>query len=284
MSGYDDWIGRSIPDAVMEDAASWMALLDSDHCTAAQRATFAQWLSEDPIHQGAFEELSAVWAKLHILTDIQSLTEHPDVIPFPATAEAPLFEDESYSTGSGWSTLAASLLVIVGVLAHGLFGISPDRHDTRPGERDTLSLADGSVVELGPESTILVRIDEASREVRLTDGKAVFDVRKDERPFTVVTDLATMTAVGTQFSASIGALEVEISVIEGVLSVTPMRDDFLLTEYHSELQMQPSADITLLAAGQSLVLSAVNSRYQLLTNSSPTDKPSWGERELASRE
>jgi transmembrane sensor len=284
VSGYDDWIGRSIPDSVMEDAASWMALLDSDDCTTAQRASFAQWLSEDPIHQGAFEELSAVWAKLHMLTDVQSLKQHPDVIPFPATAEAHLFEDEVYSTSSGWSTLAASLLVIVGVLAHGLFGVSPDRHDTRLGEHDTISLADGSVVELGSESTILVRIDETSREVRLTDGKAVFDVRKDERPFTVVTDLATMTAIGTQFSASTGPLGIEIFVIQGVLSVTPTRDDFSLTEYHSDLQKRTSADVTLLAAGQSLVLSAVSSRYQLLTKSGATNKSLWSERELASRE
>ncbi len=258
MSGYDDWIGLAIPESVMEDAAAWMALLDSDDCTQAQRISFAQWLSEDPIRQSAFEELSAVWAKLHILTDVKSLTEHPDVIPFPATAEAPLFEDEVHATSSGWSTLAASVLVIVGVMVHGIFGVAPDRHNTGFGEHETVAMADGSVVELGAESTMLVRMDEESREVRLINGTARFDVEEDARPFVVVTDLATMTAVGTQFSARTDSWSVEISVIEGTVSVTSTRNAFLLPERRSAIHAPPSDDVVVLGAGQSLVLSSAS--------------------------
>lgn len=255
MSGYDDWIGLEIPDSVMEDAAAWMALLDSDDCTQAQRIAFAQWLNEDPIRQSAFEELSAVWAKLHMLTDVKPLTEHPDVIPFPETAEAPLFEDEAHTTSSGWATLAASLLVVVGVMVHGIFGVAPDRHYTGFGEQETVAMADGSVVELGAESTILVRIDDASREVELVNGRALFDVEDDARPFVVVTDLATMTAVGTQFSARTDSWGVEISVIEGTVSVTSTRDEFLLTDYEKAVQSTPADEVVVLGAGQSLVLS-----------------------------
>ena len=60
MSGFDDWLGQKIPDHIMEDAATWMALLDSSNCTSADRIGFARWLSTDPLHQGAFEELSEV--------------------------------------------------------------------------------------------------------------------------------------------------------------------------------------------------------------------------------
>ena len=76
MSGFDDWVGRNVPDHIMEQAASWMALLDSDTCTLADRVTFSRWLSEDPMHQGAFEELSEVWASEAMLDEIAA---HPDL-------------------------------------------------------------------------------------------------------------------------------------------------------------------------------------------------------------
>ena len=87
MSGFDDWIGRQIPDQVMEDAASWMALLDSSACSPADRIAFARWLGEDPLHQGAFEELSEIWARLQMLSDVPAMIDHPDVIPFPVRSK-----------------------------------------------------------------------------------------------------------------------------------------------------------------------------------------------------
>ena len=77
MSSYSDWIGRNVPDVIMEDAAAWMALLDSPDCSAADRVSFARWLSEDPMHRWAFEELSEVWARLRSLTDMQELADQP---------------------------------------------------------------------------------------------------------------------------------------------------------------------------------------------------------------
>jgi transmembrane sensor len=142
-------------------------------------------------------------------------------------------------------------------MLHGIFGVSPDRHNTGFGEHETVAMADGSVVELGAESTILVRLDDTSREVRLINGRALFDVEEDERPFVVVTDLATMTAVGTQFSARTNSWGVEIAVIEGTVSVTSTRDKFLQTQFTGDSELQ-SDDAVLLNAGQTLMLSTAS--------------------------
>ena len=94
MSGYYDWIGQNIPDQIMEDAASWLALLDSASCTRSDRFAFVRWLNAEPLHQRAFEELSEVWARLHTLTDMPAMLDHHDVIPFPVEREVAAFDDE----------------------------------------------------------------------------------------------------------------------------------------------------------------------------------------------
>ncbi len=275
MSGFDDWIGQNIPDHIMDDAASWMALLDSSACTPAERVSFARWLSEDPLHQGAFEELSEVWARLHILSDVPAMTDHPDVIPFPVRVEANEFADETVPRKSEWSTLAASLLVIVGAFVHLAFGTPSALHETEIGEIQTISLEDGSRIELNARSSIQVRVDDARREIRLSEGEAVFHVEEDERPFVVRTDLATISAVGTQFSVRKDSSLVEISVIDGLVSVAATNTDRALTEYESDLLMRFTDEIALLGAGQRLELTRESKRFKTVTEDVLDDDLSW---------
>ena len=84
MTRLPDWLGENVPDVVMEDAASWMALLDSERSTEADRIGFARWLDEDPTHRWALEELSEVWARLRTLSDIEPLLEQSKVVRLPS--------------------------------------------------------------------------------------------------------------------------------------------------------------------------------------------------------
>lgn len=72
---------------------------------------------------------------------------------------------------------------------------------TAPGGRDSLRLADGTMVRLGPASTLLIPADFAveRREVELR-GEAHFDVVHGTRPFTVRAGEATIVDVGTAFA------------------------------------------------------------------------------------
>jgi transmembrane sensor len=280
MSGFDDWIGQNIPDHMMEDAASWMALLDSSNCTAADRIAFAQWLSADPLHQGAFEEMSEVWARLHTLSDVPALIDHPDVLPFPPVAEERVFADEVLPVRSEWSTLAASLLVIIGSILHVGLGAPSNLHVTEVGEVQVLSLEDGSQVELNARSSITVQIDDKRREIRLSDGEAVFHVSTDQRPFIVRTDLATVSALGTKFSVRAESSRVEVSVIEGLVSVAATTTDTALTEYDSDLLMRFSDEIALLGPGQRLELTRESQRYEVVPEQEMRDELSWRNGEL----
>ena len=280
MSGFDDWIGQNIPDEIMEQAAGWMALLDSSQATPEHRIAFARWLSEDSLHQGAFEELSEVWARLHILSDVPAMIEHPNVIAFPASAQIDAFNEEPPTRQSEWTTLAASILVLLGVLLHFSFGTPRDLHETDVGQIESFALEDGSSVELNARSAILVQIDGKRREIRLTDGEAVFHVKKDERPFIVRTELALISAVGTKFSVRSDPSLVEVSVIDGLVSVAATHPGAALTEYESDLLVRFSDEIALLGAGQRLELTRESQRYQIVEPAALNDDLSWRNGEI----
>ncbi|KSV62095.1 hypothetical protein N183_09815 [Sinorhizobium sp. Sb3] len=55
---------QTIDDSVLEAAATWVAKLQSDDATAADRAAFELWICAHPDHRMAYEELRALWSDL----------------------------------------------------------------------------------------------------------------------------------------------------------------------------------------------------------------------------
>jgi transmembrane sensor len=284
VSSYSDWIGRNVPDVIMEDAAAWMALLDSPDCSAADRVSFARWLSEDPMHRWAFEELSEVWARLRSLTDMHELADQPDVIRFPENGiEERIFPESREVCAASkfeWSTVAAVLVLVVGIVFHVVTATSAQVHETRTGEVQAIALEDGSNVSLNSRSGLEVRIDDKRRTIRLRDGEAVFHVARDDRPFIVKTDLATVSAVGTVFSVNAQADTVAVSVLEGLVSVSSGRSATALTEYDSHLLVRFSDEIALLGAGQRLELTRESQRFETVSSSRIIDDLSWRDGEI----
>jgi transmembrane sensor len=93
-------------------------------------------------------------------------------------------------------------------------------YSTDIGEQRSISLADGSTVDLNSQSRIRVRYSEAERAVDLLEGEALFHVAKDRtRPFTVRSNTAQVRAVGTQFDVYRKRSETLISVVEGRVAV-----------------------------------------------------------------
>lgn len=94
-------------------------------------------------------------------------------------------------------------------------------HATRIGQVDTVRLADGSTVVLGPESRLALGegFGGRSREIRF-EGQAFFDVVHDDaRPFVVRTTNATLRDVGTTFSVRSAADGTRVSVTSGAVDV-----------------------------------------------------------------
>jgi len=93
---------------------------------------------------------------------------------------------------------------------------------TRVGERDSLTLSDGSTVVLAPASrlTVAAGFDGGDRVVTL-EGAAFFNVRHDAaHPFTVRSAGAEIRDIGTAFTVKTDAVgAVSVSVTHGIVAV-----------------------------------------------------------------
>ncbi len=276
MTSLHDWVGEAIPDVVMDDAAAWLSVLDSDNCQVSDRLAFARWLDTDPRHRLAFEELSEVWARLQILTDVPAMLDHPDVIRFSADggsrgarAATPV------RFRSDWSAAIAVALVVVGSMLHIALGGPSQTFSTTQGETAAISLSDGSTAELNVETRLEVRIDEQRRDIKLLAGEAVFHVAKDKRPFLVVTDQGTIAALGTSFAVDTTDGILQVSVLEGLVSVTAGQSKVPLTEFDGMTSLQFTDETERVSAGERLEISGSLKRYPTVTDLAFTSDLAW---------
>ncbi|MBW8768596.1 MAG: FecR domain-containing protein [Gemmatimonadetes bacterium] len=159
----------------------------------------------------------------------------PDVIPLRGRATPPPLA----ATTARWrrSALLAAAAVIVVAGASLLWRATQTSERTQPvqvaqvdyttgvGRVDTLRLADGTSVVLGPSSRLHLEPDYGQRARMLTlDGQAFFDVVHDDaRPFVVRTASATLRDVGTTFSVeSDRDLGTRIVVTSGAVDVAAL--------------------------------------------------------------
>ena len=132
-----------------------------------------------------------------------------------------------------WTFAVAGVLVLVGALAVRRStmsdamprGASVRVYATRPGQRATIMLGDGSRVVLAVATTLRVPegISTGARDVVL-DGEAYFTVRHDAtRPFRVRTRTAVTEDLGTEFAvrAYPGDSGVQVAVLSGSVAVGP---------------------------------------------------------------
>jgi transmembrane sensor len=251
MSSLTDWITQEIPEAINEDAARWMALLDSEDCNEADRLSFARWLDEDPRHRWAFQELSEVWAQLRTLSDVRPLMEQPVVRRLPtARPAAPPPTAASRRASREWSTALAAAFVLLGWFLHVAVNAPADEFSTGTGELRQVRLADGSTVELNARTTLDVSMDREARRVMLASGDAVFHVVKDPRPFVVSTDRGSVAALGTSFAVQQARGAMQVSVLEGRVAVTRATAELPLTVYDGQVDFLPRAETAVLDPGQ----------------------------------
>lgn len=89
-----------------------------------------------------------------------------------------------------------------------------------PMESSTVTLGDGTVVQIAPGSRLRVMLDTLTRKVWL-DGKAYFAVApQPERPFTVHTDAGVAHVLGTRFEMAVEEEDLRVIVVEGRVALS----------------------------------------------------------------
>jgi transmembrane sensor len=117
--------------------------------------------------------------------------------------------------------LAAS--IVIASLTASLFAwmaVRDPLYTTEIGERRSITLADGSTVDLNARSKVRIRFSKAERDVDLIEGQALFQVAKNKaRPFVVRSGAIQVRAVGTQFDVYRKRSGTTVTVIEGRVAV-----------------------------------------------------------------
>ncbi len=222
MSDFDD---RSVKQALTgdesslsEEAIAWFVRLRSEQCSAVERCAFESWRTQSPAHAIAFDEACALWND-PALGSAAAQRAH---------ASGLVYGRGRVSSGSfRWLMRLVAAAVVAGVLVTaGLQLDIPLRltsdYRTSTGERQVVQLSDRSTVTLNARSAISAEFDAASRRVHLLKGEAFFQVAHDAETAFVVDSRHIMTrAVGTEFLVREEQHGIRVTVVEGIVELTP---------------------------------------------------------------
>ena len=232
---------------ILEEASEWFVDFRVGDVDERARERFDEWLRRSPEHIRAYMDIARTYvelplAKLAGKIDVDSLIAYAhsgeNIVPFNdagiARPNAPsaMSAETNHRSASAKKAertprlrrrflVAASgvlLLVTAGAVWWNLerFPI----YATEIGERRSITLADGSTVNLNARSRLRVEFAKKERRVELLEGQALFQVAKDKnRPFIVSSGDATVQAVGTQFDVYRRTNGTTVTVLEGRVAV-----------------------------------------------------------------
>lgn len=197
------------------EAARWFARLRSGDCSSEEQQAFVRWLNAGEANRNAYKDAESLWQQLWRLETI---------------ADRRLLEARAHLIHARRRTmrrralafaLAASLTAVVVWSADWLSYLDDRTYRTVLGERQTVTLADGSRLELNTDTEVAVHYSRHSRELKLVRGQAAFTVAHgDTRSFDVFADNGRIRDIGTQFDVRRRAGRVSVAVLEGAVEVS----------------------------------------------------------------
>jgi transmembrane sensor len=191
-------------DPIVMEALEWFVRMRDDKVTAADRQAFEAWLATDEAHAAAWKHAQALWACFDIM--------QPE---FDRLRRGrPLLSRRNVILGS--VAIVAGLGGLYAVNQPGLLA----EYKTDIGERRTIGLPDGSIVELGSYSALSTHFSETVRRIELYRGEGFFEVPPDPaRPFLVHAGGGTTRALGTKFDVKFVDDLVTVAVSEHAVQV-----------------------------------------------------------------
>jgi transmembrane sensor len=232
---------------ILEEASEWFVDFRVGDVDAHARVRFDEWLRRSPEHIRAYMEIAKTYVELPTLQvagklDIDALIAHArsgeNIVPFDNAESGPAIESHGRSVPHSrdgmrmeraggarrrrYVVLAASSCALVLIIVGALWFRNEHypTYSTDIGERRSITLADGSTVDLNARSRIQIEFSGAERYVELLDGQALFQVAKDKnRPFIVRSGDATVRAVGTEFDVYRKENGTTVTVLEGRVAV-----------------------------------------------------------------
>lgn len=197
------------------EAARWLARRRNGDCTSEEQQAFLRWLNAAEANRKAYEDAENLWQQMGGLESMASQQLHE------ARAHLAQARHRPARRRAFAFALAASLTAVVVWSADGLSYLDDRTFRTALGERQTVTLADGSRLELDTNTEVAVHYSRHNRELKLIRGQAAFTVAHgDARPFDVLADNGRIRDIGTQFDVRRHADRVSVAVLEGAVEVS----------------------------------------------------------------
>lgn len=189
------------------EAISWVMRL-RDGGRSEDWMAFTDWLEADPRNAAAYQEAELADQGLEALAPPE-----PPARPEPAPTRS--FPTRRVVLGGA---IAAGIAAVVGVSTLRTGEPTTYAVETRAGERRTVTLPDGSRIDLNGGTRILLDRSDP-RAATLERGEALFTVVHDERDaFEVAAGEARIVDLGTVFNVAYAGDSLEVGVAEGLVS------------------------------------------------------------------
>jgi transmembrane sensor len=227
------------------EAIAWHARLNAPDASGHDWSAFTQWLEANPEGGEHYDEVETLSRALRAsYTTVSAAVDDVDVAttePIGKAHNVTVLKRFNKAPRPVWSWLAAAAAVGVAIMIvpnlRDQFTSKPvyawQDYSTATGEREEITLADGSVVTLNSGASISVSMGAHERRVKLNNSEVFFSVTHDaDRPFIVDTGPAQVRVLGTQFNVLSASGRLEVAVNEGRVEVSVGEADdakFVLT-------------------------------------------------------
>lgn len=214
-------------DGINDEARSWVLLLDQETVSKERLAELRSWLRVSPAHRKAFEKAASAWLDMDKLS---SLLQRPALSSVQLEhalekAEQPrglqtLPVRSPQHLRSAFQVAAATVLLAAFATAltffSGTAGSGVVAYETATGQVKTVTLSDGSMLQLNSGSLVRVAYQKDARRLQLLAGEAYCEVAPNpQRPFLVYTGRFAVRAVGTAFTVQRLDAGVDVTVTQG---------------------------------------------------------------------
>ncbi|MBD1554585.1 FecR domain-containing protein [Pseudomonas typographi] len=213
---------------VARQAAHWLVLMHEQPLSAAQQQACARWRATNPEHERAWQRVQHVQHQLGSLPSAMAMgtlnrerrQALKTLLVLAAMAPAGYFSYR-FGAGQGWM----------------------GDYRTGVGDRQQLTLTDGSVVDLNTDSAVDVRFDAGQRLIRLVRGELLISTGIDPagRPLRVASEQGIMEPLGTRFSVRQFSGITQLAVLQGRVRATPAQAAPKVVEAGEQVQFSREA-------------------------------------------
>lgn len=209
----------------LAEAEAWFARRLADE--TADPTEFEHWLYASPAHAAAWERTCALWHRVGTMVEEGSLADFADEALQPESKQAervripairaPQRPERRRFRRLATVALAAGLVIVFIVAGVGSYRPQTYTADANGGE---VHLPDGTRVRLDEGARLETDMGWWHRNVRLLQGRAVFDVVHSAwRPFVVDAGVGRIAVLGTRFQVDRENDELAVTLVRGSVRI-----------------------------------------------------------------